>query len=301
MQVMKRVNFSIPRRLAGGWKTAARWLLPNPGTIILLGVLLWAQTAGALPVSRQAATSSPSAMTMNYQGRLADSGGSPITDQMTFQFALYATDVDASPLWGPETHPNVPVSDGLFSVRLGAQVAIPQDILGGDLWLETTVNAETLSPREKLASVPYAMQANLANAVPDGAVESRHARLTTGRVAAIIGGGYLELTEQYQDVPGTTFVLSPETDQTYLVYVNADFEAMDCMALAQLHVDGEYQPGLLIFQSRVDRGRATVSQALLVSLTAGPHTVVLKAKRGSGTEAKIYATHTAITYFAVSQ
>jgi hypothetical protein len=178
MEAKKRINVSIPLGWpsAAGWKRIARWLLPSPGTVIFVAVLLWGQSAGALPLARQAVPASPSTTTISYQGRLADAGGTPIDGPVTLQFALYATDVDPTPLWGPETHPNVPVAAGLFSVALGAEGSgIPLEVLGGDLWLEVVVNGETLSPRERLGAVPYAMQAMT---VPDGAIHNRNLALS---------------------------------------------------------------------------------------------------------------------------
>jgi hypothetical protein len=169
------------RQPGGRWKRVARWLVPNPGTLILIGVLLWAQSVGALPQVRQAAPASSSS-TVNYQGRLADSSGTPVDGPVTLQFAVYDSEVDGALLWGPETHPNVPVSDGLFSIALGSQSGgLPQEILGGDLWLEVTVAGETLSPRERLGAVPYAMQALT---VPDGAITA--AKLAPGAVSQML-------------------------------------------------------------------------------------------------------------------
>ncbi len=137
-------------------------------TLITLGILgvllLTGQRAGALNrlLAPTAQTESTGFTTINYQGRLADATGQPVSDTLTLQFALYDAATDGNLLW-TETHPNVPVSDGLFSVRLGSQTSggLPFDVFGGgDVWLETTVEGETLSPREKLAAVPYAMQAS---------------------------------------------------------------------------------------------------------------------------------------------
>jgi hypothetical protein len=164
------------------WRRVARWLLPSPGTLILIGVLLWAQSVGALPGAPAAAPASGSTSTVNYQGRLADSSGTPIDGVVTFQFALYDSPTDGELLWGPEVHADVPVSAGLFSVALGLPSGgIPQDILGGDLWLEVTVAGETLSPRERLGAVPYAMQAL---SVPDGAISA--AKLAAGAVSRML-------------------------------------------------------------------------------------------------------------------
>lgn len=172
MNENKRFTFSIPlptqtlRRLL-------RWLTPSGGTLLILALFFFAQTAGAIPLpARSSAPNWPDAPTINYQGRLADSGGTPINDTLAMQFSLYDSDVDGAMLWGTETHATVPVSDGLFSVALGSQTTggIPTNVLSGDVWLEITVDGETLNPREQLRAVPYAMQASVALTVPDGAI-----------------------------------------------------------------------------------------------------------------------------------
>jgi len=69
---------------------------------------------------------------------------------------------DGSPLWN-ETHANVPVAEGLFSVRLGSINALNTDLLGGDRWLGVQIGADPeMRPREKLNAVPYAMMAGKA-------------------------------------------------------------------------------------------------------------------------------------------
>ncbi|MBN1877650.1 MAG: hypothetical protein JXA33_25735 [Anaerolineae bacterium] len=155
------------------WGALLRWLTPNGGTLILLAVFLVAQSVGAIPLPvRTIAPAWPAAPTINYQGRLADSAGTPINDTVAMQFSLYDDPSAGSVLWGPESHLTVPVSDGLFSVGLGSQTTcgIPTNVLSGDVWLEITVDGETLSPREQLRAVPYAMQARVALTVPDGSI-----------------------------------------------------------------------------------------------------------------------------------
>jgi hypothetical protein len=184
METTEQTALRERRRVGAGerWRQVVRWLLPSPGTLILIGVLLWAQSVGALPGAPAAAPASGSTSTVNYQGRLADSSGTPIDGVVTFKFALYDSPTEGALLWGPEVHADVPVSDGLFSVALGSlSGGIPQGILGGDLWLELTVAGETLSPRERLGAVPYAMQAL---SVPDGAISA--AMLAPGAVSRML-------------------------------------------------------------------------------------------------------------------
>ena len=104
---------------------------------------------------------------MNYQGRLADSGGTPINGTRGMAFAIYDAATSGNLIWGPETHAAVPVSNGLFSVGLGSQTSggIPTTVWNGDRYLEISVGGETLGPRELIRSVPIA---GMALTVPDG-------------------------------------------------------------------------------------------------------------------------------------
>jgi hypothetical protein len=149
-----------------------RWLIPNGGTLLLLAVFLFAQSVGAIPLpTRQSAPHWPTTPTINYQGRLANNAGDPISDTLAMQFSFYDSDTGGTMLWGPETHPTVEVAEGLFSVALGQlSGGIPTSALSGDVWLEIAVDGETLSPREQLRAVPYAMQASVALTVPDGSI-----------------------------------------------------------------------------------------------------------------------------------
>jgi hypothetical protein len=111
----------------------------------------------------------PSATTVNYQGRLADDTGVPLTGTYGMSFALYDAATGGNLVWGPEHHTAVSVSEGLFSIGLGSQTSggIPATTWNGDRYLEITVGGETLAPRELIRSVPIA---GMALTVPDGAI-----------------------------------------------------------------------------------------------------------------------------------
>ena len=155
--------------LPGDWRA---WL-PSRGnvlfTLLVVAGLLWATTAGALPL-RAPTLAGDSTTTISYQGRLADSSGNPITTPgVGMQFRLYNTDTGGSPLW-EESHTAVPVEDGLFHVLLGSTNPIPVSLLANNntLWLGITVGSDSeMVPREQIASVPYAM---IASTVPDGSI-----------------------------------------------------------------------------------------------------------------------------------
>ena len=201
---------------AGTWRWLARWLLPTPGSLLLIASLIWGQSVGALPLVRQATPASPSTTTVHYQGRLADSGGIPLDGPIDMEFALYASDSDLTPVWGPEMHAGVPVDDGLFAVSLGGPSGgLPTSLLGGNLWLEVTVGGETLSPRQQLGAVPYAMQALT---VPDGAITSDKLAVTHWRVRDDAELSWqTAVSGQFVTVPGISFGYTAPVDGVVLV------------------------------------------------------------------------------------
>jgi hypothetical protein len=142
----------------GSLRHILRWFLPNGGTLLLIAALLLTQNVWARPMINPAAAPGPSATTVNYQGRLADPSGTPLSGTHGMSFSLWDADADGNLIWGPENHAAVPVSEGLFSVGLGSQTGggIPTSAWNGDRYLEITVGGETLSPRELIRSVPVA-------------------------------------------------------------------------------------------------------------------------------------------------
>jgi hypothetical protein len=135
-------------------------------TLAVLGILLvGAARAGALDrlVAPAAQTDySTEGFTINYQGRLADIKGKPVDNTspgIDMTFALYITDTAGTPLWS-ETHFNVPVSQGLFSVRLGSINPLTLDLPAGDLWLGVQVGDDPeMTPRQSLDDSLRAMEA----------------------------------------------------------------------------------------------------------------------------------------------
>jgi hypothetical protein len=150
-----------------------RWLIPNGGTLLIVAVLLLTQSLWARPFQATMNAPGPSATTVNYQGRLAESDGTPINNTVGMSFALWDAATEGNIVWGPESHDAVSVSEGLFSVGLGSKTTggIPTTTWNGDRYLEITVGGETLAPRELIRSVPIA---GMALTVPDGAIKGQH-------------------------------------------------------------------------------------------------------------------------------
>ena len=106
----------------------------------------------------------------SYQGRLAVNGN-PANGLYDFVFTIYKVETNGLVIAGPLTNTAVAVSGGLFMVPLDFG---QQPFLGVNRFLEIAVRTNgssgaftTLSPRERIASAPYAIAA--ANVI-DGAV-----------------------------------------------------------------------------------------------------------------------------------
>ena len=153
----------------------ARQMVPNIGTLLMVVVLLLTIPSLAAPLLAPSATSTS---TISYQGRLADSGGTPLTGKYNLEFRIYDVPTGGTPLWTEMwTGANsVDVSDGLFNVMLGSiDNTLCSAIEGHDeLYLGITVGTDSeMVPRVQLGSVPFSMQAMT---VPDGSI-------TTAKIA----------------------------------------------------------------------------------------------------------------------
>jgi len=101
---------------------------------------------------------------INYQGMLTGSDGkTPVPNgNYSLTFKIYGSLAGADSLWR-EYHPNVPVTNGLFSIILGSITTLNL-AFNTDYWLGIKVgNDPELSPRIRLTSVGYAYRASVAD------------------------------------------------------------------------------------------------------------------------------------------
>ncbi|MBN1425513.1 hypothetical protein JXA88_13245 [Candidatus Fermentibacteria bacterium] len=120
---------------------------------------------------------------INYQGKVTDSGGTPVADgAYSMTFSIYDASTGGSSLWSSGAV-SVTVSGGVFSVVLGEspQPALSLDF-SADYWVETSIEGDLQSPRARLGSVGYAYMASglVAGTEVEGSVSS-------GNLAAISG------------------------------------------------------------------------------------------------------------------
>lgn len=128
-------------------KTRTMWV-----TVITAAVLV-VLAGGAGALSGPEAPEAIVAATINYQGRLTDPGGTPLSGTFPMRFRVYDDPVADTILWDSGVV-NVDVDNGLFNVGLAVD---PADVNGQGLWLHIYVDGEWLAPRQALRPVPYAL------------------------------------------------------------------------------------------------------------------------------------------------
>ncbi len=119
----------------------------------------WASTSLALALLLSELGRAAVPGQVNFQGLLLDAGGQPLTASVAIEFALFDAATGGAALWS-EAHAGVPVLNGVYDIALGSLTPIPESALaGGSLWLEIRPDGETLTPRQRLLAVPYAIRA----------------------------------------------------------------------------------------------------------------------------------------------
>lgn len=105
---------------------------------------------------------------LNYQGFLVDAAdSSAVTATLEMTFRLFDSETKGAELWS-ETHSAVEVNNGLFQVLLGSVTPFSDGFFDGtDMWLQTEVGAELLTPRKPLVSTAYSHRANSAEMLLD--------------------------------------------------------------------------------------------------------------------------------------
>ncbi len=113
---------------------------------------------------------------INYQARLIDSDGKPLTTSIDITFDIFESEVGGTPVW-TETH-NLTPEEGYVNSYLGTinPLSLPFD---KQYWLMVTINGETHYDRTPLTSSPHALfsrdafhadSADLAMDVQDGII-----------------------------------------------------------------------------------------------------------------------------------
>ncbi len=101
---------------------------------------------------------------INYQGFLTNQNGQALNGLSDITFALYSDSTGVASVVWEETHTGIDVENGLFNVLLGAIDSLTAADLTGERYLGIRVVGESeMTPRMRLASTAYSLQAENAN------------------------------------------------------------------------------------------------------------------------------------------
>ena len=127
--------------------------------LLVIGLMILATVAVAFPAK------------MNFQGRLTDTAGNPITTAVDVKFSIFDAASGGVELW-TETIVGITPDQGLVNQELGLTTAITSAIFSGDtryLAVKVGTDAE-MAPRIPLAAVPFAFRAATADTVPNNSL-----------------------------------------------------------------------------------------------------------------------------------
>lgn len=120
---------------------------------------------------------------LSFQGRLTDTATNPVTVATNMVFKLYDSGPSTSggsQLWTSGTCSITPDQDGIFNTILGSSCGseITADVFSerDEVWLQVQVGSETLSPRQRIASVPYALNSETIQGYPISATGAATAK-----------------------------------------------------------------------------------------------------------------------------
>ena len=156
--------------------------------VFLGGLAFFAyQQFGQAVISSMAYPSTPNRTSriLSYQGRLTNTSQNPINTSTEMSYKLYDADSGGTQLWSSNTCTVDPDQDGIFNVNLGAGSGAGADdescgaeiddsvfTENANVWLEVTVGAETLSPRQPIRTVAYAINAETLQGLPPAEIAS---------------------------------------------------------------------------------------------------------------------------------
>lgn len=158
----------------------------------------------------------------NYQGKLADASGNPLTGTYSFQFDVYDASAGGNLLFSESVAGSnaISVTNGVYSVEIGSLTAggvapAAFQAASGEAWLEvhvkagtTLTGAETLSPRERLAASPFAFRAQTAENLGLGVDVATYTTSGVLQVPSVIVGSTMTVQGSAFSVGGSTFAVT---------------------------------------------------------------------------------------------
>lgn len=127
----------------------------TPSSVFLLASVLWSWVAS--PVLAAVPDR------INFQGKLLDTNNVPRNGSYGMTFRVWDAPSGGTEIW-TETQGSVSVTNGVFSVQLGASSPLSASVFdSATRYLEVEIGGETASTRQRFATSPYAFRANVAD------------------------------------------------------------------------------------------------------------------------------------------
>lgn len=140
---------------------------------------------------------------LSFQGRLTDTSSNPITSSVNVNFRLYDALTSGTLLYDSSACPVSPDQNGIFNTLIGngtCGAAIPATVFSNnrDVFVEIQVAAETLTPRQQIATVGYALNSDTLQGYPASA------SATINTVPVMDNNGNIVLAQLNPSIVATT-------------------------------------------------------------------------------------------------
>jgi hypothetical protein len=128
--------------------------------------------------------------TINYQGYLSATDGTPVNSAVNVTFALYAAASGGNALWTESQ--SVTPANGVYSVQLGRIKPLAGLFVNDTLFLGVQVGTDAeMTPRQQLTTAPYAFRAGTADSVTVAQISG---------ILPVINGGTGSATQNFVDL-----------------------------------------------------------------------------------------------------
>ncbi|PJE66598.1 hypothetical protein COU93_03470, partial [Candidatus Shapirobacteria bacterium CG10_big_fil_rev_8_21_14_0_10_36_6] len=124
---------------------------------------------------------------LSFQGRLTDSSDNPIISETGITFKLYNSGTGGTELYTSGTGNSqtvLPDENGIFNTVIGKShgSTIPSSVFteNSEVWLEISTDSETMTPRQQIATVAYALNAETLQGLPPSASGLKNTVLVIG-------------------------------------------------------------------------------------------------------------------------
>lgn len=171
---------------------------------------------------------------LHYQGRLLDVEGKPVQGIVVLKLEFFREPTGGSALW-TEDALSVLARDGVFKVELGQRATLdPAMFREGPVYLQVTVEGETLTPRIAIAPVPYAYHSQSAERAADAdhslvADQAEHATAadSAAHAAAADNAGHAASADEAVHAAAADSAVQAQTAaRADTLFVNGDYRAL---------------------------------------------------------------------------